>query len=78
MKTSTRRQARHELLATSSRRTEWGWCGFGAGLLIYVVLSVVFGNVPDDDSTRALWLSFGLAPAGMGFCLGFTVASVLD
>jgi len=78
MKNSMRGHARHEVLATSSNRTEWSWCGFGAGLLIYIVLSVVFASVPDDEPTRALWLALGLAPACMGFCIGFTVASVLD
>src|SRR5258706_12828959 len=78
MKNSMRGHARHEVLATSSNRTEWSWCGFGAGLLIYVVLSVVFASVPDDEPTRALWLALGLAPACMGFCIGLTGPSVPD
>lgn len=62
----------------SSRRTEWAWCGFGAGLLGYVVLSAVFGTVPEDASLKALWLAVGLAPASMGLFAGFTLASLLD
>ena len=62
----------------SSRRMEWSWCGFGAGLLGYVVLSAVFGTVPEDASLKAMWLVVGLAPASMGLFAGFTLASLLD
>jgi hypothetical protein len=68
----------HEVLATSSRRAEWGWCGFGAGMLLYVVLSVVFGSVPDDAALKAAWLGVGLVPSVLGSCLGLTLALVLD
>ncbi|CAG1017706.1 hypothetical protein BURC_02383 [Burkholderiaceae bacterium] len=63
---------------SSSRRTEWSWCGFGAGLLGYVVLSAVFGAVPEDAWPKAMWLVVGLVPASMGLFAGFTLASLLD
>jgi len=68
----------NEVLATSSRRAEWSWCGFGAGMLGYVVLSVVFGSVPDEASLKAAWLGFGLVPGTMGLCVGFTLARLID
>jgi hypothetical protein len=67
-----------EVLATSSRRAEWSWCGFGAGMLFYVVLSVVFGSVPDDTALKAAWLGVGLVPAAMGLCVGFTLSGLID
>ena len=78
MKTWTPTRARREVLATSSKRTEWSWVGFGAGLLGYIVVSVVFGGVPEDDALRAVWLGIGLAPASLGLCIGFTLAAVID
>jgi bacteriorhodopsin len=78
MKHSMSTLAKRGVLATSSRRTEWSWCGFGAGLLGYVVLSAVFGTLPDDPSLKSLWLALGLAPAFMGLGIGFTLASVID
>ena len=71
-------RARREVLATSSQRTEWSWAGFGAGLLGYIVLSVVFGVVPDDDALRATWLALGFLPGMLGLCVGFTLAAVID
>lgn len=62
----------------SAKRIEWSWCGFGAGLLGYVVLSAVFGTVPDDTSLKVMWLALGLVPALMGLCVGFTLAGLLD
>jgi len=78
MKFSMSRRPSQNVLATSSRRTEWSWCGFGAGLLGYVVLSAVFGSLPEDASLRSLWLALGLAPAFMGLGIGFTLSSVID
>lgn len=62
----------------STRRNDWAYCGFGAGLLGYVVLSAVFGTVPEDASLRAMWLAVGLAPASLGLFAGFTLARLLD
>lgn len=67
-----------EVLATSSRRAEWGWCGFGAGLLGYVVLSSVFGALPDERALTALWAALGLVPASLGLCVGLTLSRVID
>jgi hypothetical protein len=78
MKLSPSRQATREVLATSSRRAEWSWCGFGAGLLGYVVLSSVFGALPTEQSLTALWLALGLVPALMGLAVGFTLARLID
>jgi len=78
MKLSLSRQANREVLATSSRRAEWSWCGFGAGLLGYVVLSSVFGTLPTDQSLMALWLALGLVPGSMGLAVGFTLARLID
>jgi hypothetical protein len=78
MKLSLSRQASREVLATSSRRAEWSWCGFGAGLLGYVVLSSVFGTLPTDQSLMALWLALGLVPGSMGLAVGFTLARLID
>ena len=78
MKLSLSPHANREVLATSSRRTEWSWCGFGAGLLGYVVLSSVFGTLPNDQSLMALWLALGLIPATMGLVVGFTLARLID
>ena len=78
MKLSLSRQASREVLATSSRRAEWSWCGFGAGLLGYVVLSSVFGTLPADQSLMALWLALGLVPGSMGLAVGFTLARLID
>ena len=78
MKLSLSRQAPREVLATSSRRAEWSWCGFGAGLLGYVVLSSVFGTLPTDQSLMALWLALGLVPGSMGLAVGFTLARLID
>jgi hypothetical protein len=78
MKLSLSPHASREVLATSSRRTEWSWCGFGAGLLGYVVLSSVFGTLPNDQSLMALWLALGLVPATMGLAVGFTLARLID
>jgi hypothetical protein len=68
----------HEVLATSTRRSEWGWCGFGAGLLGYVVLSSVFGTLPEERALTAVWAALGLVPAGLGLCVGLTLARVVD
>ena len=78
MKLSLSPHANREVLATSSRRTEWSWCGFGAGLLGYVVLSSVFGTLPNEQSLMALWLALGLIPAAMGLVVGFTLARLID
>jgi hypothetical protein len=78
MKLSLSRKATREVLATSSRRAEWSWCGFGAGLLGYVVLSSVFGTLPTDQSLMALWLALGLVPGSMGLAVGFTLARLID
>lgn len=78
MKLSLSPHADREVLATSSRRTEWSWCGFGAGLLGYVVLSSVFGTLPNDQSLMALWLALGLIPATMGLAVGFMLARLID
>lgn len=78
MKLSPSPRASREVLATSSRRTEWSWCGFGAGLLGYVVLSSVFGTLPTEQSLMALWLALGLVPASLGLAVGFTLARLID
>jgi hypothetical protein len=78
MKYSLLAQTKREVLATSSKRTEWSWCGFGAGMLGYVLLSTVFGSVPDEDTLRAAWLAIGLVPGFMGFCVGYTLSGLVD
>ena len=68
----------HQIRLASSRRSEWSWVGFGAGLLAYVVLSAVFGNLPDEEAQGGLWLALGLAPGLIGLCVGFTLATLID
>jgi hypothetical protein len=78
MKSSIATHAKRDVSYGSSRRSEWGWCGFGAGLLGYVVVSAVFGSLPDEESLKGIWLAVGLAPAFMGSCIGLALATVLD
>ena len=78
MKYPTLASSKSEILATSSRRSEWSWCGFGAGLLGYVILSTVFGSVPDESDLKAAWLGIGLVPGFLGFFIGFSLAGVID
>ena len=78
MKLLSSPRAHREVLATSSRPAEWSWCGFGAGLLGYVVLSSVFGTLPDEHTLAAGWLALGLVPGALGLCVGLTLSRIVD
>ncbi len=64
--------------ARRAARREWGWSGFGGGLLLYVVVSAVYGALPDAAAARAAWLALGLVPAAIGFVIGTMLARFTD
>ncbi|HJV60880.1 MAG TPA: hypothetical protein VJ743_08025 [Albitalea sp.] len=78
MKLSLSTRAPRELRGAPSRRMQCSGGGFAIGLLGYLVLSAVFGSLPDDASLQGWWLAIGLVPATIGLCAGFALAGLVD
>ena len=60
----------------SPKRADWARCGFGAGMLLYVMFSVVSGTLPDASADRAAWFVLGLVPTLLGSGAGFVLAGL--